>query len=81
MSLDQLRPDEVVALRFDETAVAEDLARWCGGGVVGTQLTVPGRDGRLQVAQPGDWVVLASDGNYEVWSPREFGLRFGPIQG
>lgn len=81
MSLDHLQPDEVLALRFDEVAAAPDLALWCNGGLVGDSLTVPGRDGRMQVAHPGDWVVLAADGTYEVWSHRDFSLRYGPGDG
>jgi hypothetical protein len=80
---------EVVALRFDEHAVAEDLAVWCGGKAT----SAPGPDGEPVVtvwvptakgtrpALFGDWIVRRADDDYRPYSPTEFAARFEPSSG
>ncbi len=80
---------EVVALRFDEHAVAEDLAVWCGGRVT----WAPGEDGRPVVtiwvpthkgprpALFGDWIVRRGDEDYQPYAPQDFAARFEPSSG
>lgn len=86
---DALPEDGVVALRFDETAIAEDLARWCGGSVervespddssvVHTTIWVPTAKGPLP-ALPGYWIVRRGDDDYEPQSPEDFVARHEPI--
>jgi hypothetical protein len=80
---------EVVALRFDEHAVAADLAAWCGGQVT----WAPGPDGTAvatvwvpttkgtRPALFGDWIVRRGDEDYRPYSPTEFAARFEPSSG
>lgn len=77
---------DVVAMRFDEEAVAEDLARWCDGqvvltqdvdGVVTTTIYVPTTKGP-RPALFGDWIVMTPDGEFAPCSPAAFAARFEP---
>lgn len=77
---------DVVALRFDEEAVAEDLARWCDGqvvmaegvdGTITTTIYVPTARGP-RPALFGDWIVLTPDGQFAPCSPAKFAARFEP---
>jgi hypothetical protein len=81
MSVDDPSDPEVVALRFDVDATAEDLARWCGGHVV----IIDGRECIKLLGEPGsdtarfgDWIVRVSEGVFTVVSPDEFAARFEP---
>ena len=83
-------PDaDVVALRFDELAIAEDLATWCGGEVarradiegpdeVRTVVLVPTAKGPLP-AHLGDWIVRRGEGDYYPCDPETFALRHEPV--
>ena len=80
MSLEELAPDEVIALRFEDAAVAEELATWCDGGLMGETITVPTGIG-VQPAHVGDWIVRDASGHFEVLSHDRFALKYGPAQG
>lgn len=78
--------DDVVAMRFDEEAVAADLARWCNGqvvltedieGVTTTTIYVPTSKGP-RPALLGDWIVRTPDGAFAPCSPATFAARFEP---
>lgn len=87
MSLDKPAPDEVLALRYDEVAAAEDLATWCQGHVErlvsldGTErppvVWVPTRR-EPKAAMLGDWIVRDPDGSFRAYSPEAFAARFEP---
>ncbi|MDQ3424130.1 MAG: hypothetical protein M3510_12315 [Actinomycetota bacterium] len=86
MPLDEPLPDEVLALRFDEAAVAEDLAAWCDGRVEhydspgegpSVVLWVPTATG-IQQAVLGDWVVRRDKEAFEVHSTESFSIHFEP---
>jgi len=84
--LDDLAPDEVLALRFDDAAVADDLAQWCGGSVE----RVPAEDGTVvttvwapttrgpRPAVLGDWVVRTAEGGVQVMDAIAFAARHAP---
>jgi hypothetical protein len=76
--VDEYEAADVVALRFDEPAVAADLARWCGGQVEGAVIWVPGLD-HPKAARRGDWIVMNSDGTFSPCSPEEFAARYEPL--
>jgi hypothetical protein len=74
----------VTALRFDEPAVAQDLAVWCGGEVAvpvdapdDLTILVPDINGP-KPAHLGDWIVLEGDGSYRAYSPEAFAAKFEP---
>ena len=78
--------DEVLALRYDETSVAEELADWCGGSVervatdaggVVTTVWVPTEKGS-RPAVLGSWIVKAADGTVTVMDPDDFAARHAP---
>lgn len=86
MAGDERDEAEVVALRFDETTIAEDLARWCDGRLdekavpenptdLTTIIWVPGVDGPV-AARIGDWIVLLRDGHYAVYTHEAFNAKF-----
>lgn len=87
MPLDELEPDEVVALRYEDETSGPDLAAWCGGQV-GVDLDPA--DGReipivrvptptgVQRALIGDWIVRGSDGEFSALSNAEFAARHRP---
>jgi len=86
MSLDALSPDEVLALRFDEKAVAEELADWCAGsiervatesGTIVTTIWVPTVKGP-RPAMLGSWIVRAADGSVTVMDAEDFAARHAP---
>jgi hypothetical protein len=81
--------DAVVALRFDDLAVAEELATWCGGEVVKrvdiegdeqarTVILVP-TDKGPRPAHYGDWIVRRGEGDHYPCPPDEFALRHEPL--
>lgn len=86
MPLDDLTPDEVLALRFDEAAVADELAEWCGGSVervpaedgsVVTTVWAPTRRGP-RPAVLGDWIVRSAEGDVQVMDATAFAARHAP---
>lgn len=86
MPIDALAPDEVLALRFDEPAVAEELAAWCGGqveravaedGSVTATVWVPTAKGP-RPAVLGDWVVRRSVEDHTVMDAAAFTAMHGP---
>lgn len=86
MSLQQRVDDEVTALRFDEPAAAEELARWCGGEVTVCEddpdcrvLLVPTSVGAM-AARPGDWIVRHAEGDFRPYSAEGFAARFTPAE-
>ena len=80
--------DVVVALRFDEVAVAADLAEWCDGTVVtddpldpdspAVAVRVPTPSGSV-LAERGDWIVRGMDGSYTAMRHSEFAARHEPL--
>ncbi len=86
MSIDTPAPDEVLALRFDEPALADDLAAWCGGRVERT--AVHGADPVTCVWVPtmkgpraallGDWVVRRADDDHAVLDSTAFAALHRP---
>jgi len=86
MSLDALDDDEVVALRFDVAAVAQEIAAWCGGkvehargadGDVVTTVWVPTAKGS-RPALLGDWVVRRGEEDHTVMDGVAFAARHAP---
>ena len=81
--------DVVVALRFDEVAVAADLAEWCDGVVVtddpmdpaspAVAVRVPA-DGASVLAERGDWIVRRPDGSFTAMRHSEFVARHEPVE-
>jgi len=83
----QVRAQQVVALRYDEAAVAADLAHWCGGTVgaeedpavgASTWIAVPTHDG-VRRAVLGDWVVRRDEGDFYVCDPETFAVQHEPL--
>jgi hypothetical protein len=78
----------VVALRFDEVAVAADLAEWCEGTVVTDDpldpaslpvaVRVPTSHGSM-LAERGDWIVRGADGTFTTMRHTEFVARHEPL--
>ena len=86
MALDELGPDEVLALRYDESSVAEELAEWCDGtvervatesGDVVVTIWVPTVKGS-RPAVLGDWIVRTADGTAAVMDAEAFAARHAP---
>ena len=86
MSPDDLRPDEVLALRYDEAATADELAAWCGGSVervaledgsIVTTVWAP-TDKGPRPAVLGDWVVRTAEGGVQVMDATAFAARHAP---
>jgi hypothetical protein len=86
MSIEEPAPDEVVALRFDEAAVAEEIAAWCGGRVEHTPVHegspttcvwVPTAKGP-RAALLGDWVVRHAPDQHEVMDSTTFAALHTP---
>ena len=86
---DQLAEDEVVALRYDEIAVTEELASWCNGEVARREgadgpdedalvILVPTAKGPLP-AQFGDWIVRRDEGDFYPCSPETFAALHQPL--
>jgi hypothetical protein len=73
----------VVARRFDDDAVPEDLARWCGGEVVVDKgvpgIRVPTAAG-METARRNDWIVRVSGGQFARVTRDEFAARFEPAR-
>jgi hypothetical protein len=73
----------VVARRFDDDAVPEDLARWCGGDV-GYENGVPvikvPTDLGTEVARRTDWIVRVSGGQFARVTRDDFAARFEPAR-
>ncbi len=87
VSLDAPAPDEVLALRFDEPAVADELAAWCGGrveraraedGSVTATLWVPTLRGP-RPAVLGDWVVRRGPDDHSVMDAADFAASHAPV--
>jgi hypothetical protein len=88
MPLDDLAPDEALALRFDEPAAAEDLAAWCGGHVERFRDADGQGDHRVVVWVPtdrghrpaglGSWIVRRGADRFEAVSATDFAARFQP---
>lgn len=76
VSLEQLEPDEVLALRYDTPAAGVDLAEWCVGGLLGETITVPTSRGAA-TARVGDWIVRDAQGAFTVHSHEDFALHYG----
>lgn len=77
-------PSLVVALRYDEVAVAPELAAWCGGDLeladeagVPPTIWVPTDKGPRPAAL-GDWIVRRMTGGYYPCSPADFAARHDP---
>jgi hypothetical protein len=86
MPLDDLAPDEVLALHFDDAAVAEELAAWCGGqveravaddGSITATIWVPTRKGP-RPAVLGDWVVRRDVEDHAVLDAAAFTAMHDP---
>ena len=86
MPIDDLAPDEVLALRFDEPAVADELAAWCGGqveravaedGSETATVWVPTTKGP-RPAVLGDWVVRRAEEDHAVLDTVAFTALHGP---
>lgn len=74
----------VTALRYDEPALAQELASWCGGelqlsasGDVAPTIWVPTRSGP-RPASLGDWIVRREWGDYYPCSPEDFAATHEP---
>ena len=88
MAIDDLQPDEVIAMHFSEPALGEDLAAWCGGELVFSSdglsgeahpsIMVPTVDGS-QRAELGDWIVQGSEGDFSAISAEDFAARHTPM--
>jgi hypothetical protein len=83
---DALEPDEVLALRYDQQTVADELAAWCGGqvelavtedGVVTATVWVPTLKGP-RPAMLGDWVVRRGPDDHAVLDDAAFAAMHGP---
>jgi hypothetical protein len=79
-------PSLVVALRYDEVAVAQDLATWCGGDLevadapgLPPTIWVP-TDKGPRPAGLGDWIVRRMTGGYYPCSPEDFAARHTPAE-
>lgn len=75
----------VTALRYDEPAVAADLAAWCGGDLEVVEdglpptIWVPTSKGP-RPATLGNWIVRRMTGDYYPCSPDEFAARHAPLE-
>lgn len=86
MTLPDSDEDVVTALRYDEVAVASDLASWCGGELekaldpdLPPTIWVPTSKGP-RPAGLGDWIVRRmSGGGYYVSTPQEFAAMHEPL--
>lgn len=85
MTLQSPADDEVVALRYDEPAAAEELARWCDGRLApvpdGPPAILVPSQGQARPALLGDWIVRGGQGDWLTCSPEEFAARFEPASG
>jgi hypothetical protein len=81
MAVDDPNDPSVVALKFDLDAVAEDLARFCGGEAVNVDgyecVRVPTMSG-IELARHGDWIVRICEGQFIAVTPDDFAARFEP---
>jgi len=86
VGIDDLAPDEVLALRFDEATVADELAAWCGGSVeravteageVVATVWVPTAKGP-RPALLGDWVVRRAEDDHTVMDGDAFNASHAP---
>lgn len=85
MGWDMVAGKAVVALCFDEPAIADDLAQWCGGrverldGPEGPQVIVwiPSTRG-LRPALLGHWIVRHGPDDYTAVPPEDFLARYEP---
>jgi len=75
VSLENLDEDEVLALRYDEPATGDELALWCGGGLLGQTITVPTSAGPAP-AEVGDWIVRDATGVFTVHAHEDFVLHY-----
>lgn len=89
MPIDALEPDEVLALRFDEAAVADELAAWSGGHVERTvaadgtpvvTVWVPTPTGP-RPAVLGDWIVRHAEEVHDVVAAKDFVAGHVPAGG
>ena len=89
MTEPELAEADVVALRFDDLSIAEDLATWCAGEVAHradaegpdeelTVILVPTAKGPLP-ARVGDWIVRRDEGDYYPCDPETFAARHVPV--
>ncbi len=79
-------PSLVTALRYDEPAVAEELATWCGGELEVAQdeavpptIWVPTVKGPRPAAV-GDWIVRRASGDYYPCTAAVFEARHEPVE-
>jgi hypothetical protein len=84
-----LEPDAVVALHFNDLALADELAQWCSGEVA-RRVDVDGpEEQRVVVLVPtdkgplpahfGDWIVRRDEGDYYPCTPETFALLHEPV--
>lgn len=87
--MDPVPPDAVVALHFDEPAVADELARWCSGqveqvpdpdvpGVVHPTIWVPSVRGP-RPAPLGYWIIRRGEDDFLPQSPEDFAATHEPL--
>lgn len=86
MTLPAGDPPVVTALRYDEPAVAEELAIWCAGelevaqdGSVPPTIWVPTLKGPRPAAV-GDWIVRRAAGDYYPCTSAVFEARHEPVE-
>lgn len=87
MTAEATHEDTVLALRYDEAAVADELSVWCGGrverpeGADGGQAApvvwVPTRH-TPRAASIGDWIVRNPDGSFTAMTAEAFAVHFEP---
>lgn len=84
MSLPADSDPVVTALCFDEAAIADELASWCGGELVAEGDVAPTiwvRTARgPRPAGLGDWIVRRADGDFYPCTPAEFTARHEPLE-
>ena len=75
----------VTALRYDEPAVADDLAKWCGGEVkasprrgLAPTIWVPTQRGP-KPAVLGDWIVRTLEGDFYPCDGADFAVQHLPV--
>ncbi len=73
------RPLAVHAQTFDGSRETIERLRLVPGFKPGNAYVVT-RDGEKALVVPGDWIVLASDDAYEVFSEEEFRRLFEPTE-
>jgi len=89
LTIPELGPAAVVALQFNDLAVAEELATWCSGEVAlradidgseqeRTVILVPTEKGPLP-AHFGDWIVRREEGDYYPCTAEKFALLHEPL--